>query len=46
MDYLKTIRDILDDAAERLRVRWADGTEEPEPEYIGPWWASPDEYDE
>ena len=46
MDYLKTIRDILDDAAERLRVRWADGTEEPEPEYIGPWWAAHDEYDE
>ena len=46
MDYLKTIRDILDDTAERLRARQADGTEEPEPEYIGPWWVAPDEYDE
>lgn len=46
MDYLKTIRDILDDTSERLRARQADGTEEPEPEYIGPWWAAPDEYDE
>lgn len=46
MDYLKTIRDILDDTSERLRARQADGTEEPEPEYIGPWRAAPDEYDE
>lgn len=45
MNYLKTIRDILDDTAECLRALQADGTEEPEPEYIGPWWAAPDEYD-
>lgn len=46
MDYLKTIRDILDNTAECLRARQADGTEELELEYIGPWWATPDEYDE